>query len=142
MTGRAPRGSPPPGYQTVSPYLLYEDAAKAVDYMVKTFGFVERVERTGAAGRNHHEFLLSDDGLVMLGQAWPGFRSARTLGEHPSSLVHVYVDDVEALYERAKAAGAEVSELELAPIGDRRFRATDPEGQVWYFSQRVGEADR
>jgi PhnB protein len=138
MTGKTPRGAPPPGYQTVSPYLLYEDAARAVEFLVSTFGFVERAEATGAAGRNHHELVLGEDGLVMLGQAWPGFRSTRSLGEHPSSLVHVYVDDVEALYDRARQAGAEVSELELAPIGDRRFRATDPEGQVWYFAQRAG----
>ncbi|CAN5600063.1 glyoxalase [soil metagenome] len=137
MSDGAPRGAPPPGYQTVSPYLLYEDTARAVEYLVATFGFVERLEETGAAGRKHHELLLGDDGLVMLGQAWPGFRSARTVGEHPSALVHVYVDDVEALHERAKAEGAEVSELEVAPVGDKRFSATDPEGQVWYFSQRT-----
>jgi uncharacterized glyoxalase superfamily protein PhnB len=142
MSGRDPRGAPPPGYQTVAPYLLYEDASTAIAYLVATFGFVERREETGAAGRNHHELVLGDDGLVMLGQAWPDFRSARALGHHPSSMVHVYVEDVEALHERAKAAGAEVSDLETAPVGDKRFSATDPEGQVWYFSQRVGGTER
>ncbi|HEX9634444.1 MAG TPA: VOC family protein [Candidatus Limnocylindria bacterium] len=129
--------NPPPGYQTVSPYLLYEDAAKAVEYLTTTFAFEERRSQTGAAGRTHYELLLGSDGLVMLGQASESFRSPRSLGVEPPSLVHVYVNDVEALHQRAKAAGAEVTDLETAPVGDRRFTATDPEGQIWVFSQRV-----
>lgn len=142
MSDDAPRGGPPPGYQRVSPYLLYEDAEKAVQYLHRAFGFVKRTTAVGRAGRDHHEVLLGDDGLVMLGQAWPGFRSARSLGAHPPSMVHVYVHDVESLHRRAKAAGADVTDLEDAPVGDRRFTATDPEGQVWVFAQRVREPDR
>ncbi|MDP8904342.1 MAG: hypothetical protein M3N29_03340 [Chloroflexota bacterium] len=137
MSDEAPRGEPPPGYQTVSPYLLYENADEAIRYLQTAFGFVKRTTAVGGAGRDHHELLLGDDGLVMLGQAWSGFRSARRLGAHAPSLVHVYVDDVESLHRRAKTAGAEVTELEDAPIGDRRFTATDLEGQVWVFAQRV-----
>jgi uncharacterized glyoxalase superfamily protein PhnB len=59
------------------------------------------------------------------------------LGKHPPSLVHVYVDDVEGLHRRATNAEADVTDLELSPAGDRRFTATDPEGQVWVFAQRV-----
>jgi uncharacterized glyoxalase superfamily protein PhnB len=129
--------NPPPGYQTVSPYLLYEDAPRVIEYLKTAFGFVERLSQTGAAGRTHTELLLGEDGLVMLGQAGEGFSSPRTLGVYPSSLVHVYLDGVEVLHARAKAAGAEVTELELSPVGDRRFTATDPEGQVWVFAQRV-----
>jgi PhnB protein len=78
----------------------------------------------------------------MVGQAGESFSSPRTLDVYPPVLVHVYVDDVEALHERARAAGAEVTELELSPAGDRRFTATDPEGQVWVFAQRVEGAVR
>jgi uncharacterized glyoxalase superfamily protein PhnB len=49
------------------------------------------------------------------------------------------VNDVDALHERAKSAGAEVTDLEMSPVGDRRFTATDPEGQVWVFAQRVAD---
>jgi uncharacterized glyoxalase superfamily protein PhnB len=87
----------------------------------------------------HTELLLGPDGLVMIGQAGEGFSSPRTLGAYPPSLVHVYVDDVTALHERARAAEADVGDLELSPAGDRRFTATDPEGQVWVFAQRVEE---
>lgn len=129
--------NPPPGYQRVSPYLLYEDALRAIAYLKETFGFEQRRAETGGGGRMHAELLLGNDGLVMLGQAWDGFQSPRTLGQYPSSMVHVYVDDVEALHARARQAGAEITELELSPVGDRRFTATDPEGQVWVFAQRV-----
>jgi uncharacterized glyoxalase superfamily protein PhnB len=55
-------------------------------------------------------------------------------------MVHVYVDDVDGLHARARDAGAEVAELELSPVGDRRFTASDPEGQLWVFAERVAPA--
>jgi uncharacterized glyoxalase superfamily protein PhnB len=85
----------------------------------------------------HTELVLGEDGLVMVGQAGAGFASPRSLGAFPAAMVHVYVDGVDALHERAKAAGADVTELEMSPAGDRRFTATDPEGQIWVFAQRV-----
>jgi uncharacterized glyoxalase superfamily protein PhnB len=133
--------NPPPGYPRVSPYLLYEEASAAVAYLQKTFGFKLRRSETGGAGRSHNELLLGEDGLVMLGQAGEGFSSPRTLGSFPPSMIHVYVDDVEALHAQAKGAGADITDLELSPAGDRRFTATDPEGQVWVFAQRVAHAD-
>jgi PhnB protein len=129
--------NPPPGYPRVSPYLLYEDARAAVDFLTTTFGFRLRRSATGAAGRLHAELVLADDGLVMLGQAGAGFASPRSLGAHPASMVHVYVDDVDAVHGRALSAGADVGDLEVSPAGDRRFTAEDPEGQVWVFAQRT-----
>ena len=129
--------NPPEGYPRVSPYLLYEDAPRVIEYLKDAFGFEERLSTTGAAGRTHTELVLGEDGLVMLGQAWDGFASARTLGVHPPALIHVYIDDVDALHERARGAGADVTDLEDAPNGDRRFTANEPEGQVWVFAQRV-----
>ena len=128
--------NPPLGYPRVSPYLLYEDAAAAVGYLQRSFGFYLRKTETGAAGRAHNELVIEDDGLVMLGQASDAFSSPRTLDVFPPSMVHVYVGDVEALHKRAKSTGADVTELEDSPAGDRRFTATDPEGQVWVFAQR------
>ena len=136
MSADTPRGAPPPGYQTVSPYLLYEDAPRAVAWL-ESLGFVDRRETTGAAGRSHYELVLGDDGLVMLGQMGPTFRSARTLGVDPPMMVHVYVDDVLELHRRATGMGAETTDLEMSPAGDHRFTATDPEGIAWVFAQRV-----
>jgi PhnB protein len=129
--------NPPAGYTRVCPYLFYEDAAGAVAYLTTTFGFVQRLAQTGAAGRMHTELLLGDDGLVMLGQAGESFKSPARLDVDPSVLVHLYVDDVDALHERARAAGADVPDLEMSPAGDRRFTARDQEGQIWVFAQRV-----
>jgi uncharacterized glyoxalase superfamily protein PhnB len=129
--------NPPEGYNTVSPYLLYEDAEAAIAYLVSAFGFRLRLQQTGAARRTHSELVIGDDGLVMLGQARDGFKSPKSLGIDPASMIHVYVSDVEALHARAGTAGADLSDLELAPAGDRPFTATDPEGQLRVFAQRV-----
>ena len=129
--------NPPPGYTRVAPYLLYEDASSVIEYLTKAFGFELRHTATGGSGGMHAELLIGEDGLVMLGQAGKGFSSPRTLGVYPASMVHVYVDDVDALHARAQEAGAEITELEMSPVGDRRFNATDPEGQLWVFAQRV-----
>jgi len=129
-------GAPPAGYQTVSPYLLYEVAARTAAWL-ESLGFVDRRQAIGAAGRTHYELVFGDDGLVMLGQMSSTFRSARTLGFDAPVMVHVYVSDVEGLHERARRVGAEVTDLELSPAGDRRFTATDPEGIGWVFAQRL-----
>ena len=129
--------SPPPGYPVVTPYLLYQDAAAAVAYLQRTFGFEQRLAQPGAAGRTHYELSIGDGGLVMLGQAGESFRSHASLDTFPPAFVHVYVTDVDALLTRASEQGADVTELEVSPAGDRRFTATDPEGQVWVFAQRV-----
>ena len=129
--------NPPPGYQVVSPYLLYENAVAEVEFLQRAFGFEQRLAQTGAVGRTHYELVFATDGLVMLGQAGESFRSPASLGIFPPSMVHVYVEDVEALHARAKGAGADLTDLEDSPAGDRRFTATDPEGQLWVFTQRV-----
>jgi PhnB protein len=130
--------APPPGYDRVTPYLLYEDLEGAICFLRETYGFDERHSATGAAGRKHAELVLGGDVLVLAGQAGESFASPKTLGAFPPVMVHLYVDDVEALHERARAAGADVPDLELSPAGDPRFTAEDPEGQVWVFAQRVG----
>jgi PhnB protein len=128
---------PPPGYTRVAPYLLYEDVDRAIEFLQTALGFELRRAETGGAGRKHVELLLGEDGLVMVGQAGPGFKSPRTLDVFPPSLVHIYADRIDERYERAKAAGAEVDDPESSPVGDYRFTATDPEGQVWVIAERV-----
>src|SRR6187402_515647 len=104
----SPMRNPPPGYTRVCPYLLYEDASRAVEYLETAFGFVQRLEQTGAAGRTHRELVLGEDGLVMLGQAGDSFTNPKRLGAYPSVLIHFYIDDVDSLHERARVAGADV----------------------------------
>ena len=128
---------PPAGYTRVAPYLLYEDADRAIEFLQSAFGFELRRTATGAAGRKHAELLLGDDCLVMVGQAGPGFKSPRSLDVFSPCFVHIYADRIDERYERAKAAGAEVDAPEMSPVGDYRFNVTDPEGQVWVIAERV-----
>src|SRR5688500_13126697 len=119
--------SPPPGYPVVTPYLLYQDAVTAVEYLERPFGFEQRRAQQGAAGRTHYELSIGDGGLVMMGQAGESFRSHAALDTFPPASVHVYVAGVDALHARARTEGADVTEMELSHVGDRRFTATDPE---------------
>ena len=120
----------------IAPYLLYEDGAAAIDFLTKAFGF-EEVMRTEDGGVvNHAELRLRDD-TVMLGHPGADFESPKS-GDYPGAAVHVYVDDVDAHFERAKAAGAEIAaEPADQEYGDRRYDARDPEGHSWFFATRI-----
>ena len=109
------RHKPPSGYHVVSPYLLYENAEAAIAYLGSAFGFRLRRQEIGAAGRTHSELVIEGSGLVMLGQAGDQFRSAKSLGIHPQSMVHVYAGDIEALHSRARAVDESVGDLEIPP---------------------------
>jgi PhnB protein len=122
--------------QAITPYLLYEDVAKALDWLCEAFGFEEVLRFQGEGGVvNHAEMRLAGESIY-LGDPGDDYRSPKRLGTR-TALVHVYVDDVDAHYARAKAAGAEI-ELEPTdqPYGDRRYDAYDLEGQLWSFATR------
>jgi uncharacterized glyoxalase superfamily protein PhnB len=120
--------------QTITPYLLYEDAAAAIDFLARAFGF-EAIRRNETAdGGVSHAELRFRGGEIQLGQP-PAPRSPRALGG-ASVLLYVYVDDVDEHCSRARAAGAEiVDEPADQPYGERRYHCRDPEGHVWYFAQ-------
>ena len=130
--------NPPAGTPRVAPYLLYEDLAAAISFLVEAFGFEERFRMTGADGRaNHVELGVGDDGLVMAGSPAGDYRNPRHLGAS-TQLVYVYVDDIDAHYARAKAAGAEILEEPSDQFyGDRRYACVDREGHQWTFAQHV-----
>jgi PhnB protein len=123
--------------QTVTPYLLYEDGEAAIEFATRAFGFREVDRAIGAAGGLHAELeVTAGRGQIYLGQPPSGFRNPATVGR--TSLVHVLVDDVDARYERAKAAGAEIIEEPTdLPFGHRRFGCADPQGHEWYFAQPI-----
>ena len=126
--------------QTITPYLLYEDADAASAWLQRAFDFREVDRQTGAAGGLHLELEVTPgDGRVYAGSPPEGFQSAAKVGR--TSLVYALVEDVDAHYERAKGAGAEiVEELKDAPYGDRRYTCRDPEGHEWCFASPLGEA--
>ena len=123
--------------QTVAPYLLYEDGEAAIEFLTRAFGFSEVDRAVGAAGGLHAELSVPPHGgQVYLGQPPAGFRNPAEVGR--TSLVHVIVDDVDAHYERAKAAGARiVEEPNDLPFGHRRYGCRDPQGHEWSFAQPI-----
>jgi uncharacterized glyoxalase superfamily protein PhnB len=125
--------------QTVTPYLLYEDATAAVEWLTKGFGFreVNRVELADGSV-NHAELDVGDGSIVYLGHPpGEGYRNPKHAGQ--TSLVYVYVEDVDAHCARAREAGAKiVEEPNDQEYGDRRYTADDPEGHQWCFAQQIG----
>ncbi len=123
--------------QTITPYLLYEDGAAAVEFLTRAFGFEEVVRSQSPEGRVWHAELRLGDGNVYLGEPGDGYQSPRNAGRTTVG-IHVYVDDVDAHYGRARAAGAEIrAEPADQEYGDRRYAALDPEGHEWFFARRV-----
>jgi PhnB protein len=118
----------------ISPYLLYEDGAAAIDFLTNAFGFEEVMRMEDDKGDVNHAELRFGEDTVMLGDPGDDYRNPRN-ADHSTALVHVYVDDVDAHFERAKAAGAEiVMEPTDQEYGDRRYDAKDPEGHFWSFA--------
>ena len=127
--------------QTVTPYLLYEDAPAAVTFLTDAFCFLE-VDRTiGAAGGMHVEMEVSADGArIYLGAPGGDFRGPATVGR--TSLLYVLVDDVDRHHDRAKAAGATITqEPNDLPYGDRRYSCTDPQGNDWTFATPIAPGE-
>jgi uncharacterized glyoxalase superfamily protein PhnB len=121
----------------VTPYLLYEDAGAAVDWLCKAFGFEEKVRMNDDAGKVNHAEVGVVDSVVMLGHPGPDYQSPATHG-HPSQAVYIYVDGIDAHFERAKAAGATVLQEPADQFfGDRTYMVADPEGHQWNFAEHV-----
>ena len=129
--------NPPAGFPRVTPYLYYEDAGAAVDFLIRAFGFTERVRMKAPDGKVMHAELAIADGVVMLGHPGPDYKSPKRLGGVTQN-VYVYVDRVDDHFAKAKAAGAKIT---AAPedqfYGDRRYAAEDPEGHQWFFATHV-----
>jgi uncharacterized glyoxalase superfamily protein PhnB len=123
--------------QQVTSYLLYEDGEAAIEFVTRAFGFHEVDRSIGGAGGLHAELEVEPGGgRVYLGQPPSGFRNPSEVGR--TSLVHILVDDADAHYERAKAAGARIiEEPNDLPFGHRRYGCTDPQGHEWYFAQPI-----
>jgi PhnB protein len=120
--------------QTITPYLLYEDAGTALEFLSRAFGFEETGRDTSSGGQVSHAEMRYRGGEIQLGQP-SSPSSPRRYGGTPV-LLYVYVDDVDAHCAQARAAGAEIlEEPEDRDYGERRYHCRDPEGHSWYFAQ-------
>ncbi len=140
----------PPGWPRIASAAYYQDAATAIDWLCRAFGFQVRLKIDGEDGTVHHSELTYDGGLIMVGSAGRTDRDDRQFCASPRALdgantqsMMMYVDDVEAHCRQARAAGAQiVVEPKTVDYGadywcDRGYEAIDPEGHHWWFYQRL-----
>lgn len=125
----------PEGFHTVTPQMVFDDAAQAIDWYTKALGAREKARAVGPDGKIMHAELEIGDSRIMLNDAMGGARSAKGLGGSPISL-WVYVADCDALFNRAVQAGAQVGAGPMGQLGDqfwgdRTGTITDPYGYQW-----------
>jgi PhnB protein len=129
----------PEGYHTLTPFLTVRDARRAIDFYKQAFGAVERGAMDGPDGKVMHAELQIGDSRIMLSDEYPSFGalSPQSLGGTGMGL-HIYIDNVDAAFDRAVKAGAKV-EMPVADMfwGDRYGKLTDPFGHKWSIGTRV-----
>jgi PhnB protein len=117
----------PEGYQTATPYLGVQDAAKLIDFMKEVFRAEEISRMPMPDGRVGHAELKLGDSVIMTGDA----------GEL-KPMVLLYVPDVDAAYERALAVGATtVRQPANQSYGDRNAQVKDPLGNIWFIATHI-----
>ena len=129
----------PEGYPRVSPYLVVDGAQKAIEFYTTVLGFTERMRMPGPDGRIGHAELQLDGSVVMLADEFPevGAKAPSAYGGSPVSL-SVYVEDVDATFEKATEAGAAVVRpLENQFYGDRSATIDDPFGHRWTIHTHI-----
>jgi PhnB protein len=129
----------PEGYHTVAPHLCVDGGAQALEFYQKAFGAKEINRLKMPDGKIGHAEIQVGDSRIMLSDEFPDFgnRSPKSIGGTPV-IVHLYVEDVDALAAQAVGAGAQV----LIPVadqfyGDRSGRIQDPFGHVWIISTHI-----
>ncbi len=136
----------PSGHHTITPVLTLDNTAQAIDWYEKAFGASEVNRSTGPDGRVMHAEIQIGDSRVMLGDPMNGGRSPRSLGGSPAAL-WIYVENCDALFERALAAGARVAGGDTGRMndqfwGDRSGTLTDPFGYTWSIATRKEDLSR
>ena len=129
----------PEGTQTITPHLSVREAAKAIEFYQKAFGAQVLFVHKMPDGKVMHATLLIGDSRLMLADEFPGMGTPapQTLGGSPV-LLNLYVEDVDALFNQAVAAGAKVT-MPLANQfwGDRYGQIVDPFGHSWALGSHV-----
>jgi len=125
----------PEGYHTITPHLTLENAAKTIEWYKKAFGAEEKGRAVGPDGKVLHSEVRIGDSRIMVNDPMGGAKGVKSLGGSPASL-WVYVDDCDALFNRAVKAGAQVANGPMGQMadqfwGDRCGTVTDPEGYQW-----------
>lgn len=132
MTARSTRA-------TVIPAMRYRDPAAAVDWLCKAFGFEKHLVVPDGNGSVIHAQLTFGNGMIMLGPVHDTefgrlMKQPDEIGGAETQTAYLIVEDIDAHYAGAQAAGAEiVRELRTEDYGGRGYSCRDPEGHIWSF---------
>lgn len=147
-----PNSPPPADWPRLSSSIAYQDAAAAIDWLCRAFGFEVRLKVEGDDGKIVHSELEYGEGLIMVGQEgtpaderiWKqSIKSPKSLGGACSQSIMMFVDDADAHCAHARSCGAViVDEPSLHDYGadywaDRSYGALDLEGHIWWITQRI-----
>ena len=130
----------PQGFHTVTPHLILDNAAQAIDWYKKGLGAEELGRAVGPDGKIMHAELRIGNSIIMVNDPMMGGKGPKAIGGSPASL-WIYVEDADSLFNRAVSAGGKVPEGPMGQMsdqfwGDRCGMITDPAGYVWTIATR------
>lgn len=131
-----------PRYLGIAPYLYYTDATEAVEWLTRVLGFTEKVRYVDAAGEVFQATLSAGGSDIHLAGVGAEYWPAKGVDGPVGQLNVVYVDDVDAQFERVDASvgdGVEVSRPQDQPYGARLFTVQDIGGNSWTFWQHISD---
>jgi PhnB protein len=123
----------PEGYNTLTPYLIINNAAQALQFYKQAFGAIERMRMEGEGGKVCHAEMQIGNSIIMLADEFPQMdaHGPQKFGGTPVML-HLYVEDVDTIFNQALNAGATiVKPLADQFYGDRLGSVKDPFGHIW-----------
>jgi len=135
--------NPPADMAQIVPYLYYEDAGAAIDFMEKAFGFeIDFAFRHPDEGTVLTAKVRAGSGVILVGPGMEAFGTRATPDpERVSCMTYVFVEDVDAHYAHARAAGAQIrDEPHVHFGGNKQYTASDPGGQRWTFAEPVEDS--
>jgi PhnB protein len=123
----------PDGYHTLTPFLTVRGAARAIEFYKQAFGAVDRGAMKGPDGKIMHAEMMIGDSIIMLSDEFPEFGSLSPQSTGGAGMgLHIYLDGVDAAFDRAVKAGAEVEMPVMDQFwGDRYGKLKDPFGHHW-----------
>ena len=136
----------PQGLHSVTPHLILDDTAKAIDFYKRAFGAEEISRAVGPDGKIMHAEIKIGNSILYANDPMGGGKSAKDLGGSPIGL-WIYTENVDALFNRAVAAGAQVAPGPMGQLqdqfwGDRCGTVIDPAGYNWTLAERKEDLTR
>lgn len=122
---------------TVLPHITYQNVGDAIAWLAKAFGFTEHYRYGDTEGPAQGAQMRLGGACIMLNSVRPGSATPAQLGCATQSLT-IFVDDVDAHFQRSKLAGAKIVEdLQVTAYGERQYGVEDLDGHHWLFSQHA-----